>query len=70
MIMHVMIGMLFFRNYNLWSCQRACEALIFLFYSKTIFILDLALNFIDKLSIFLRVLTVPPFAADLFLPCN
>ena len=29
------------RNYNLWSCQKVCEALIFL--------LDLALNYIDKL---------------------
>ena len=30
------------RNYNLWSCQKVCEAL-------TIFILGLALNYIDKL---------------------
>ena len=33
------------RNYNLWSCQKVCEALTFLF----IYILDLALNCIDKL---------------------
>ena len=35
LFMHVMIGMLFFtshavRKYNLWSCQKVCEALIFL----------------------------------------
>ena len=34
------------RNYNLWSCQKVCEALTFLL---EIFILDLALNCIDKL---------------------
>ena len=34
------------RNYNLWSCQKVCEALIFLL---EIFILDLVLNYIDKL---------------------
>ena len=33
------------RNYNLWSCQKVCEAPTFLL----IFILDLALNCIDKL---------------------
>ena len=31
-------------NYNLWSCQKVCEATIFL-----LFILDLALKYIDRL---------------------
>ena len=31
------------RTYNLWSCQKVCEAL------TIIFIFDLALNYIDKL---------------------
>ena len=35
------------RNYNLWSCQTVCEALTFLL--DNIYILDLALNYIDKL---------------------
>ena len=35
-----------FRNYNLWSCQKVCEALTILLDS---FILDLYLNYIDKL---------------------
>ena len=34
------------RNYNLWYCQNECEALIFFL---DIFMLDLALNYIDKL---------------------
>ena len=44
------------RNYNLWSCQKVCEALTFLLDN---IILDLALNYIDKLWVFLWVLTVP-----------
>ena len=43
------------RNYNLWSCQKVCEALTFLLDN---IILDLALNYIDKLYVFLLVLTV------------
>ena len=35
------------RNYNLWSCQKVCEAFPFLL--NNIFILNLALNYIDKL---------------------
>ena len=34
------------RNYNLWSCQKVCEALTFLL--DNIYILDLALNYIDN----------------------
>ena len=35
------------RNYNLWSCQKVCEALTFLL--DNIYILDMALNYRDKL---------------------
>ena len=34
------------RNYNLWSCQKVCEALTFLLDN---ILLDLALNYINKL---------------------
>ena len=32
------------RNYNLWSCQKVCEALTFLLDN-----IDLALSYIDRL---------------------
>ena len=38
------------RHFNLWSCQKVCEALGFLLDNS---ILDLALNYIDKLKLFL-----------------
>ena len=44
-----------YKNYNLWSCQKVCEAL-FIFW--IIFLLDLELNFTDKLWVFRCVLTV------------
>ena len=34
-------------KYNLWTCQKVTEALIYLL--DKIFILDLALSFIDKM---------------------
>ena len=57
------------RNYNLWSCQKVCEALTFLLDN---ILLDLALHYIDKLQVFLWVLTVAPppsLVAGLFLLC-
>ena len=35
------------RNYKLWSCQKVCEALTFLL--EILNILDLALNYVDRL---------------------
>ena len=43
------------RNYNLWSCQKVCEALTLLLEN---IVLDLVLNYIDKLYIFLWALTL------------
>ena len=36
-----------YNNHNLWSCQKVCDDLVYLF-----FFLDLELNFISKLLIF------------------
>ena len=38
-----------YKNYNLWSCQKACDALIYLLDN---ILLDLEVNFIGKLLIF------------------
>ena len=38
-----------YNNRNLWSCQKVCDALVYLW---IIFLLDLELNFIDKLLVF------------------
>ena len=34
-----------YNNHNLWSCQKVCDALVFIFW--IIFLLDLELNFMD-----------------------
>ena len=39
-----------YNNHNLWSYQKVCDALFFIFW--IIFLLDLELNFIDKLLVF------------------
>ena len=39
-----------YNNHNLWSCQKVCDALVYLL--DNIFLLDLELNFIDKLLVF------------------
>ena len=70
-ILHVMIGMLFFtsdaiRNYNLWSCQKVCEAL-------TIFLDNIYIIF--GFILYRQVIGIPmgtncaPLAAGLFLFC-
>ena len=70
-ILHVMIGILFFtsdavRNYNLWSCQKVCEALTFLLDNTYI-------RFGSKLYrqiVGIRMGTnCAPLVADLFLFC-
>ena len=38
-----------YNNHNLWSCQKVCDALVYLL--DNIFLLDLELNFIDKLLV-------------------
>ena len=38
-----------YNNHNLWSCQKVCDALVYLL---DIFLLDLELNFIGKLLVF------------------
>ena len=38
-----------YNNYNLWSCQKVCDALVYLLDN---ILLDLELNFIDKLLVF------------------
>ena len=38
-----------YNNYNLWSCQKVCDALV---YPLDIFLLDLEFNFIGKLLVF------------------
>ena len=45
-----------YNNYNLWSCQNVCDALVYLL--ANIFLLDLDLNFTDKLLVFRRELIV------------
>ena len=39
-----------YNNHNLWSCQKVCDALVYLL--DNIFLLDLELNFIGKLLVF------------------
>ena len=42
-----------YNNYNLWSCQKVCDALLDnIFFFLIIFLLDLELNFIGKLLVF------------------
>ena len=38
-----------YNNHNLWSCQKVCDALVYLLDN---ILLDLELNFIDKLLVF------------------
>ena len=38
-----------YNNHNLWSCQKVCDALVYLLDNT---LLDLVLNFIDKLLVF------------------
>ena len=70
-ILHIMIGMVFFtsdavRNYNLWSCQKVCEALTF-------FLDNIYIRFGTKL--YRQIVGIPigtncaPLVADLFLFC-
>ena len=70
-ILHVMIRTLFFtsdavRNYNLWSCQKVCEALTFL-------LDNIYIGFGSKL--YTQIVGIPmgtncaPLVADLFLFC-
>ena len=73
--LHVMIGMLFphayitsdaVRNYNLWSCQKVCEALTFL-------LDNINIRFVSKLYrqiVGILIITkCAPIVADLFLFC-
>ena len=64
-----MIGMLFFTSdadYNLWSCQKGCEALTFL-------LVNIYIRFGSKL--YRKIVGIPmgtncsPLVADLFLFC-
>ena len=69
-ILHVMIGMLsshlMYRNYNLWSCQKVCEALTF-------FLDNIYIRFGSKL--YRQIVGIPmgtncaPLVADQFLFC-
>ena len=38
-----------YNNHNLWSCQKVCDALVYLLDN---ILLDLELNLIDKLLVF------------------
>ena len=56
-----------YKNYNLWSCQQVCYALVCLLDN---IVLDLDLNFIGKLLVFRWELICASLVADLFLFCN
>ena len=53
-----------YKNYDLWSCQKVCDALVFRLDN---FLLDLELNFIGKLIGIPVGTNCAPLVADLFL---